>query len=82
MDPKTTLKQHFERTRQAPPPRREQSADPLLKFLGFDVNVLFISGRFLEGELLAVRLFDLDIVGPDGVAQHVCKHAVERIHRK
>jgi hypothetical protein len=84
-----TLRQSYDKSKlTAPKPapavpiaKREQ-VDPLAKWLGLDVAVTFISGRTLEGKLLEIGRFDFEVIGTDGIAQHVLKHAVERIHRK
>jgi len=82
MDPKMTLRQNFERSQKGRPAPPKQPIDPLTKWLGCEVLAFFISGRTLEGKLSAVWRFDIEIVEADGIANHVCKHSVERIRRK
>jgi|ERR1039458_6762917 hypothetical protein len=82
-----TLRQSYDKSRQAvpkpappPPPAKREQIDLLSKYLGADVVVLFISGRSVEGKLSTIGRFDFEVLGADGVASHIMKHSVERIH--
>jgi len=84
MNGSMTLRQNYEKSKQVGKPtptlesKREQS-DPLAKWLGHEVIIVFISGRSLTGKLTAVFRFDIEITDDEGTQNHVCKHAVERI---
>ncbi len=89
MSSNLTLRQRYETTKQvksttpkSESPVRRELVDPLTKWLGSDVLVVFMSGRTLEGKLTALWRFDLEITDGEGTRNHVCKHAVERVRQR
>jgi hypothetical protein len=84
-DSKATLRENFERNRKAiansqlPAMPKPGQIDPLQKWLGRSVVVLFMSGRTLEGELSGLHRFAFEIRDSDGNISVVLKHGVERM---
>jgi hypothetical protein len=92
-DNKATLKENFQRSRNGtpksePPAKQPQNKpkpeqfDPLTKWLGSCVSVVFMSGRSLDGKLSALHRFDVEIVDAEGTVNHVPKHGIERVFQR